>query len=201
MPFLWDDNLQRYRNERGHWVSQREINAAVDQVISATADRMRFLTGQLQANEITLADWQAGMISQVKLLHLGAAMIGRGGRAQMSQSDWGWTGQKIRQQYTFLREFAHDIATGETPMDGRLQARAAMYAAAARGTQRQMTGRVAMMNGKEQERNQLGGSDRHCGTCVSCSAQGWVSIGTLTPIGSRSCMSNCKCSMQYRVAA
>lgn len=198
MPFTFDESLQRYRSELGHFVSQREINAAVDQVINAGADRMRALTANLQDGSISLADWQAGMISQVKLLHLGAAMVGRGGRAQMTQSDWGWTGSRLRQQYGYLREFAHDIATGITPMDGRLVARAAMYAEASRGTQRQMMGRVAMMNGREEEKNVLGGADRHCGVCLECTHQGWVPIGTLPGIGSRTCLSHCHCSMQYR---
>ncbi len=201
MPFIWFEAEQRYRNERGHWVSQRAINQAVDEVIASSANLMRAMTEQLQTNAITLADWQAGMMGQMKLLHLGAAMIGRGGRAQMDQSDWGWTGQRLRQQYGYLRAMATEMAIGGTPMDGRLVARAAMYAEAARGTQRGMMGRVAMQNGRDEERNALGASDRSCGECVGCTSQGWVPIGTLTAIGSRTCLSRCKCSMQYRSTA
>jgi hypothetical protein len=201
VPFIYWPSEQRYRNERGHWVSQQAINQAVDSVILSSSNAMRALTASMQAGSISLSDWQVGMMAQMKLLHLGAAMVGRGGRAQMTQSDWGWTGQRLRTQYAYLRSFATEMATGRTPLDGRLQTRAAMYADAARGTQRGMMGRVAMMNGRDEERNQLGGSDRHCGTCLGCSAQGWVAIGSLPAIGSRSCLSNCHCSMQYRSAA
>lgn len=201
MPFIYDSGMQRYRNERGHWVSQQAINQAVDAVIASSADTMRTLTAHMQSGAISLADWQAGMMSQMKLLHLGAAMVGRGGRAQMTQSDWGWTGSQIRQQYVFMRNFATEVATGLTPMDGRLVNRAVMYAEAARGTQRGMMGRVALNNGREEERNHLGGAERHCSECPSLSAMGWVPIGTLPPIGSRACLSRCKCSMQYRTVS
>src|SRR3954468_24498192 len=126
MPFTFDENLQRYRSELGHFVSQREINAAVDSVINAGADRMRALTASLQDGSISLADWQLGMISPVKLLHHGAAIVDRGRPVQITPSDWEWNGSRLRQQYGYLREFAQDVATGITPMDGRLVARAAM---------------------------------------------------------------------------
>jgi hypothetical protein len=117
----------------------------------------------------------------------------------MSQSDWGWTGQQLRQQYGFLRNFAQDIAAGKQPMDGRVVARAAMYAEAARGTMRGMQRRQAQLVGKQQERNILGVSDRHCGECVDCSGRGWVPIGTLPTPGSRTCLSNCHCRLDYRM--
>ncbi len=199
--FIWDETRQQYRNELGHFVGQRQINQAVDTVIASGADTMRALTTQLQAGTISLADWQAGMMSQMKLLHLGAAMVARGGRAQMDQSDWGWTGQRLRTQYAYLREFAHDVVLGSTPMDGRLTARAAMYAEAARSTQQSMMRRVAILNGREEERNYLGPAEQNCNECIDCTAQGWVDIGTLPSIGSRRCLSRCHCSMSYRGGA
>ena len=197
MPFQWYESLGEYR-DAGRFISQREIDGAVDRVIQIGAERMRALTGDLQEGKITVASRQTSMAREIKDLHLGAAMIARGGREQMTLGDWGWTGQRIRVQYQYLREFAADIVSGHAKMEGRLQVRAAMYAAAARGTQREMTRRVASRNGREQERNLLGASDRHCGACVSATAQGWVPIGTLPAIGSRTCLSHCRCSMRYR---
>jgi hypothetical protein len=198
---VYDVSRMQYRNTLGHFVGQRKINQAVDAVIASGADTMRALTTQLQAGAISLADWQAGMMSQMKLLHLGAALVGRGGRGQMSQADWGWTGQRLRTQYAYLREFAHDIALGSTPMDGRLIARAAMYAEAARGTHQSMMRRVAMLNGREEERNYLGVAEQNCVECIDCTAQGWVDIGTLPPIGGRKCLARCHCTMSYRGGA
>lgn len=180
-------------------VPQVQVNRALDRVIASGAERMRSLSEQLQEGTISLAEWQNAMAAEMKLLHTGAAALGRGGWAQMSQSDWGWTGSEIRRQYGFLRAFAMDIATGHQALDGRLLARAAMYAEAARSTQRGMQRRMAQKIGKTEERNQLGAADRHCGSCLDCSARGWVPIGSLPAIGSRTCLSRCHCSLIFRM--
>lgn len=199
MAFSWSESQQQYRDgTTGRFVPSQQITAAVDTVIQKAADDMAALTVRLQEGTMTLAEWQAAMMDELKPLLVGAAAMGRGGWAQMTQADFGWTGYVLRQQYVFLRNFAHDIATGKQPMDGRIVARARMYAGAVRFTFSEMKRRTATLIGLEQERNMLGAADRHCAACVSCSAQGWVPIGSLPSIGARTCMSNCRCSMQYR---
>jgi hypothetical protein len=200
MPFVWSEGQQRYRDAAtGRYVAQRTINGAVDQVINSASQRLTDLTQQLQAGAITLATWQLAMVAELKPLHLGAAAIGRGGWTQMTPSDWGWTGSVLRRQYGFLRAFAHDIATGHQPLDGRLLVRVRLYAQSARATQREMMRRTAMLIGKTEERNVLGAADRHCRACKDCTSYGWVPIGTLLPIGSRTCLSNCRCMIEFRV--
>lgn len=196
--FTYSQSTLLYRDSRGRYVSARVVNQATDYVIRGASDRMIALSKQLQAGTIGLDGWQNAMAAEMKLLHVGAAAMGRGGWDQMSQADWGWTGHKLRDQYAYLRNFAHDIATGDQPLDGRLLNRTRLYAEAARGTQREMQRRMGQLIGHSQERNQLGAADRHCGSCLSCTAQGWVPIGSLTPVGSRSCYSNCHCSIQTR---
>lgn len=199
MTFAYSEATQRYRDgATGRFVAQRTVNSAVDEVIGGAAQRLIGITQQLQSGTITLAEWQGRMVAELKPLHVGAAAIGRGGWAQMQPSDWGWTGSVLRKQYAYLRNFAHDIATGHQPLDGRLLSRAALYAQAARGTQREMQRRTATVIGREQERNMLGAADRHCATCLECTARGWVGIGTLPAVGSRTCLSNCRCSLQFR---
>lgn len=199
MPeFRWSEGQQRWRDAAtGRMVAQAAVNQAVDSVIVKVGERLASITEQLQSNEITLAEWQTQMAHELKMLHIGAAMVGRGGRAQMSQGDWGWTGQRLRTQYAFLRQFAQDIATGKQKMDGRLLARAQMYAQAARATQREMMRRTAGIIGRVQERNVLGSAE-HCAGCVRATSMGWVPIGTLPAIGTRECRSNCRCTIQTR---
>lgn len=199
MVFQWSESSQRYRDEQtGRFVPTATINSAVDQVITKAGLRLRDLTARLQDGAITLAEWQNAMVAELKPLYVGAAAVGRGGWAQMSQSDWGWTGQQVRQQYGFLRTFAQDIATGKQPMDGRLLARAAMYAEAARPIQREMMRRVAGQIGRVEERNRLGAADQHCGTCLDCTARGWVPLGSLPAVGARTCRSRCHCTIVTR---
>jgi hypothetical protein len=199
MPYQWSEDAQAYLYPSGRRVAPSTLDRARERVIRAGANNMRTISEQLQSGAISLSDWQQRMAAEMKPLHTGAAALGRGGWGQMSQSDWGWTGSEIRRHYGYLRRFAEDIATGHQALDGRLIARATMYAEAARGTQRGMQRRMAQKIGRTEERNQLGAADRHCAECVDCSARGWVPIGTLPPPGSRTCLSRCHCSMAFRV--
>lgn len=199
MAYTYSESSQRFRDDvTGRFVPAREVNAAVDRVIAAASNNVRTITAQLQSGAITLPQWQTQMAAEIKPLHVGAAAMGRGGFPQMSQSDYGWTGQRLRTQYGYLREFANDIASGKQPVDGRLVNRAVMYAEAARSTQREMQRRLGIMMLRQEERNVLGASDRHCAACVGCTARGWVPIGSLPPVGSRTCLSRCKCTIQTR---
>lgn len=198
MDFYWSESAQRFVDRAtGRFLSTLVVNSAVDTVIGKARDHMVEVTQKLQTGDLTLAQWQTQMVDEMKLLLVGASAIGRGGWAQMSQADWGWTGQQLRQQYAYLRNFAHDIATGKQPMDGRLLNRAGMYADYARAIERNMQVRTAVLIGRSEERNLLGQAD-HCQDCVEETAMGWVPIGTLTLIGGRQCGSRCHCVIQTR---
>jgi len=198
MAYTWSASALQYRDSQGRYVSPRAINHAVDYVIRGASERMVAMSQGLQDGTLSLAAWQEQMAAEMKMLHVAAAAMGRGGWAQMSQADWGWTGHELRNQYGWLRNFAQDIATGHQPLDGRLLNRTRLYAEAARGTQREMQRRMGQQIGHSQERNQLGAADRHCAACLSCSAQGWVPIGTLPRVGGRTCGTRCKCSILTR---
>ena len=160
---------------------------------------MRNLTQSLVDGRINVADWQAQMMQAIKSTHLVGLAAGNGGWNSLNQSDYGWAGQRIRQQYAYLRDFAGQLVSGKQPLNGTAVARAALYAEAARQTHRAVQRRAAQQRGMEQERNQLGAAD-HCGGCLNATSQGWVEIGTLTPCGSRQCMSRCHCVLIYRMA-
>lgn len=200
MSFGWSEGAVRFRDlTTGRFVPTSQVNNAVEAVIRAAGERMVGFSQALQEGRMSVSQWQAAMVAELKPLHVGAAAMGRGGWAQMGQSEYGWTGSALKKQYAFLRNFAHDIATGKQPMDGRLLQRTRMYASAAAGTQREMARRTGAAIGRTEERNVLGATDRHCSQCVGCTAQGWVPIGSLPAIGSRTCVSQCRCVIQTRV--
>lgn len=199
MPYQWSEAQQAYFYPSGRRVPQGRLNLAVDRVLTQAGQEMSALAAQLQAGALSLADWQVAMASEVKSLHLGAAAVARGGWEQMTQSDFGWTGQRIRTQYAYLRNFAHEIATGQQPLDGRLLSRSTLYAEAARGTHREMQRKTAISIGREQESNVLGAVERSCAQCPELSGYGWVPIGTLPPVGSRECRSRCHCTILTRM--
>lgn len=199
MPgYQWDAEQQAFLYPSGKQVTRAQLDRILDASINKVSANMTALTQQLQDGTLKLYEWQVQMAAEMKMLHVGAAAMGNGGWANMTLADWGWVGQRVRTQYDYLKNFAHDIASGDQPLDGRLLNRVALYAQAGRGTQREIMRRVAQQRGAQEERNILGAAERHCPQCPSLSALGWVLIGTLPAVGSRACLSRCHCHIETR---
>lgn len=195
----WNETAGRYINlNTGRFVPFPVVRDALETVIDAAADNMHTLTQSLIDGNIQLAEWQMGMMEQIKLAHTASAAASRGGWAQMSQADWGAAGRMIRDQYDYLRNFANQIANGEQLLNGTALVRSDLYGAAARGTFEQMRRRYErLMNGMEEEKRVLGDAD-HCPGCLTQAGMGWQPIGTLDPIGAEECVTRCHCRFIYR---
>lgn len=101
----------------------------------------------------------------------------------------------------YLDAFADDVAQGRVPRDGRFARRAILYAAAGWGLYMLLRGREARRRGYGEEQNVLDPGAEHCQGCVAETDRGWQPIGSLIPVGSRACRSNCRCRMEYRNGA
>jgi hypothetical protein len=49
-----------------------------------------------------------------------------------------------------------------------------------------------------EEKNVLGATDQHCAVCKGETRRGYVPVGSLIPIGQRTCMSRCLCRYVFR---
>jgi hypothetical protein len=190
----------RYRGEAGRLVTFKAVRDAVDRVTDEASVCLGTLAGQLRTGEVTLEDWQRQSMAIVKNAHIAAGMAAHGGIRHMDQETWGYLGQRIRAEYGYLRDMAAQIANGAQPLNGRLEARARLYGQAARATYESVTGRDQRAIGASLERNILNPGE-HCAACKAQSALGWVAVGTLTPIGARTCMANCRCRISYSFKA
>ena len=197
--YAWNETAGRYISlSTGRFVPFSDVRDALESVIDTAGIRMNTLTQSMVDGQIPLAEWQAGMMEQIKLAHTASAAASRGGWAQMSQSDWGAAGRMIRDQYDYLRNFAEQIANGTQALDGRALVRADLYADAARGTFEAMRRRYEQQqNGMTEEIRILGDAD-HCPGCLEQASLGWQPIGTLDPIGAEECITRCHCKFQYR---
>lgn len=202
MPnYQWDGTARRFRAPSGQFVPDAGILQELDGYIASKADRMASLSTQLQSGSLDLAAWQEQMLREIKALHVNASELAHGGRAQMSQADFGRVGRVLRDQYEFLRSWSNDIASGAAPNDGRLPARATLYAEAGRATFEGVRARDQRAAGVRFERNVLHASES-CSGCIAESGRGWVEIGSLVPIGSRSpCLVRCRCTVTYSNSA
>lgn len=156
------------------------------------------LAKQLIDGDITLDIWQAEMRKYIQTINRQAALVAVGGVGNMTQSTWGYLGYLIKQQYQFLDGFAEAIrANPQAWLNGRLLTRMNLYSKAEWSTFEQMIRFLKKQEGWTEERAILGVAD-HCSGCLERARQVWQPIGTLAPIGSKECSTNCHCTFKYR---
>lgn len=194
--FTWNLEAQRFVDSRGRFVSRERAVDALDAALDKAKLRGRVLATQLQAGKVSLQEWEEGMRQVVKEVHLYSAAVARGGWAQMSYTDFGNVGPTLRFQYQKLNAFAAEIAAGY-PLDGRFLQRTDLYLLSGRTSFHKQDEVVQREAGKREERNLLRARD-YCHGCLAESGRGWVPIGSLVPVGQRTCLSRCKCFVEYR---
>lgn len=187
-----------YDLDTGKFVSNAAIRESLESVMDLSALRMNAVTQSLIDGNISLASWQTSMMSEIKISHVTSSVLSQGGWAAMTSSDWGATGQLIRAQYDYLRNFAAEIASGKQPLDGRALVRADMYADAANGTYEEMNRRSAITDGFDEERRILEDTINACDGCIEQAVLDWQPIGTLDPIGAEECATRCRCEFKFR---
>jgi hypothetical protein len=197
--FRYSPTKQTYRDGKGRAVADVKLRQAVAQVADGAALHLSDLTERFSAGELPLTEWEQAVAQELKLAHLSIGMVARGGRAAMTQADWGYIGQGLRAEYAYLTQFARQVEAGTAGSAARLKARVKLYAQSARLTFERIRERDAREVGLDQERNVLGASES-CVECPALSARGYVPAGTLPPVGSRACLVNCKCVIQRRRA-
>jgi hypothetical protein len=197
--YSYDPRALRYKNlKNGRFVSAKEVRDAVDTVIDKEALRLQSIAQQLVDGKINLPEWQIQTSAALKNLHVAMGLAAGGGLNNISSSDLGYIASQVKEQYKYLRGFALQIKRGEQKLDASLVARSGSYAQSARGTYESVLQRRAKGAGLKQERSMLDSSALHCSPCVNEAGKGWVSVGSLIPIGQRSCLWNCRCYMLYR---
>jgi hypothetical protein len=193
----WNEQAGRFTDASGRFISDARVRAVVDAVADQASERMAAASQALLEGRSSLAAWQMDMMTTIKQAHVATGVIAHGGEQQMTQARWGALGPTIREQYQFLANFAEQIASGDQPLNGMLTARARQYGQASRVTFERTRGADQQMRGYQSCRNVLH-SGESCSQCRSESARGWVPVGSLVPVGSRICRSNCRCSVSYR---
>lgn len=197
--FVWSARSARYIDPAtGRFVGRAQVKTAVEQVIDGARAELQAHTRLLAAGAVDLPTWQAQCAQTLRALHLASAVIGKGGRAQMTPADYGRIGARTKDQYGFLARMAGEIHSGTLDIANApaVERRIGLYADAARATYEQSSRDSASGSTLSWERNILGTAD-HCDECLAATASGRVPIGTLPLPGQRVCKQGCKCSLVY----
>lgn len=198
----YDRATGRFRDlSTGRYVSEREIRDAVDQVADLASRRMGEAAARYRAGQLSISEFQATMLATIKDSQIASALLAYGGRGQMDASRWGVAGQQIRTQYAYARQMIADVLDGKQRLNGRLDMRARQYGQAARSLYENTRRRQAADDTAVHfEQNHLHASES-CGQCIAMSARGRVPIGTLIPIGQRTCRQQCRCTLSFHRTA
>ena len=159
------------------------------------------LAEQLKSGSISMSTWEAGMRDFNRDEVTTAMILAKGGRDFVTPSDWGFVGSQVKAQYGFLTGFKNDIASNPDKwLNGNaLNARADLYGQLGYAALEQDIGREHEKDGYTEERSvAVAHDDKNCDDCLEEEARGWVGIGEISPIGSRRCCTNDRCSMEYR---
>jgi hypothetical protein len=212
----------RYVTPQGRFMSGAAVRQVIDDDIEAFAPRMvshsaplkeaaqAFKSGSITQDEYSQAvrRWRDNMAHEVKALHLSNRAAGVGGLHNMTQRDYGATGNTLREQYAYLSNFAVEAASNpdivlgldksRRPFDERVKA----YAEAGRNTFERAQRDAHDDAGFGYMENVLDMTSDHCTGKESCPAMtdlGRVTIDDpryLLP-GARKCVFRCKCRTTY----
>lgn len=176
-----------------------ELRPVFDERVEASRETMRGIAQRFVDGKMDAAAFEREMRAEVKALHLQGRMMGAGGRDQMTQSEWGKSGYKLRQEYAYLNQFTRDLEAGRMTPAGIVD-RAGKYAGSSAVDQFEEARRGAMRIAGYTEKRRVSANDS--GTCVTCrdeASRGWVPIDEPGwRIGHTACQSRDRCSIEYR---
>lgn len=166
--------------------------SVLEKAIEEAREEMAADVAELRDGEIDLSEWEARSMRSLRALYLVAAGLGAGAGALAINTALG----ALTQQYGALAVMASDIATGKQRPGGIFR-RIRRYAGFARAVFQAAIVAALDLTEWVEEINVLGVAE-HCKECVELSNMGWVPTGTLPPIGSRLCGTECKCGIDRR---
>lgn len=135
MPaWQYDESSRRYRDTAsGRFVSAASERAIRDDYIGRKQAAITEAAGKVASGDMTVAAWEREMQRTLREMHGTQLAFGRGGRQQVTDTEWSRLSGVVSEQERYLADFAAAIARGElTP--AQIAPRAAMYGDAARSS-------------------------------------------------------------------
>lgn len=171
-PWLFDNASHRYRNTTtGQYVGQKQMTELRDQFAAAKREGAQALASDLSTGRKSVQEFEVAFRREIKNTFIDQYVLGKGGRGNMTQADWGAVGRMVRDQYMYANDFARDIAGG-TLSQAQIAQRAGLYFESS--TQAFEQGRSA--------------------------GYGVPTLPQYPADGRTQCRSNCKCSWQIKDA-
>lgn len=210
MPFTYDPNLKGsgYRDtDTGRIISYSAVREQVDAMVATSTDVQLTMAQMVSDGAISPGGWSDALRQEIKDNYITQYAVGRGGRQQMTQTDWGSIGGMLKEQYSYLAGFSAEVEAGELS-EGQIYARARMYINSSREAYERGLSRAAESRPYSEHRWSLGAAE-HCDDCVAIAGEGWIAVDepfvapstgaeALPGSGDTICLTNCQCHIEYR---
>ena len=191
--------LGQFRNAQNkRFVDRATVLQVVDTEAQRTALQLQGHTRLMASGKISLSEWQERMAASVKSSHLRQALMGSGGKLQMTQQQYGFVGSRLAKEYQAIDQFAQALARGEVTEKQAL-ARAAQYGRSTALSFHQAEKVTRIRDGFVGKRS-LDPQARHCEECPIYSTQGqFVPAAEIVPTGTNcSCSGRCRCLVVWK---
>ena len=207
MPtYYWDPSVARFRDETGLFVANEVVRGYVDASLRATGSVVEPLIELTLSGTLTPDELEDRIREELKREYLRNYYLGIGGRAQMTQADYGSIGGDLAYQYRKLSGFIDEIASGELS-ESQIRSRMRMYVNSARQAFEKAKRKSKIVAGYTEVRWVVNPAVENCEDCLAFEALGWQSIdsdpfdGCVPGSGCSVCLTNCACWLEYRVGA
>lgn len=210
MPFIYDPKLKGsgYRDTvTGRALSYRTVRQQIGEMIQASQDVQRPLSEMVANGTISPGSWNQAVRQEIKDNYITQYLLGKGGRENMTQADWGSVGGMLGEQYRYLNDFYDEVAAGNLT-EGQIYARAQMYINSSREAYETALRREVPNRGYTSHRWVLSATE-NCADCLALAGEGWkdatepfvspsTGVETVPGSGDTLCLTNCKCNIEYR---
>lgn len=188
---------QRYKDTKtGKFLSAEKLTQLLRTNNSQLSEALSGIADLIVSDKITVGEWEQQTATILKNLHIQSYLLGKGGKAALTQRDYGLIGQKLQVQYRYLRGLSTDLILGRLS-EKQFRARTQLY----------VNKSSAMFHAGVFEAHKAAGfmferrvqsALESCQSCINYAAVGWVAIGTLpNPSDRCECFSGCRCSKLY----
>lgn len=166
-------------------------------VVNSVEPTLAAITEALVRGAVRLASWWRSFRDALVPGHFAGAMAVLNDAGEPTPADLQAIADESNRQGAFLWRFRGQIQAAEHVLGPESVNRATLYSHAIWATAQAVQRGGKVRDGYQSEMNHTGIAD-HCDQCLEQSNLGWVPIGSLIPIGQRTCGPRCKCWITYK---
>ncbi len=203
MPWKWEPNTARYRDDAGQFMSGDRVLEFVNDSIDASENVVDQYSTMVTDGTVSPAGWNTLFRQEIKEEYIRQYILGIGGRPQMTPADWGSVGGMLKEQYGHLTDFTNDIID-EKLSEAQIRQRSQMYINSAREAYERAHQKSMVAAGFDEVLWVIDELVENCVDCLAFEVMSWQVIeddpyqGAFPGSGATICLTNCACHLEYR---